>query len=165
MSLVLTLISFDYLRPDISKGITTLISCVQFESCDSHNKLSKTWYLKRDYDYKDLSKINISLQGVYYLRPDISKGITTGCSCKPKWIRNVSILLSKTWYLKRDYDSPTTILSGDLTSYYLRPDISKGITTRYGWSGYKNPYLYYLRPDISKGITTLVFDLHLKLPS
>ena len=94
-----------YLRPDISKGITT-------ESISEHARIF-------------CGAID------YYLRPDISKGITTDTVKTPIY---------------------NTVIN------YLRPDISKGITTYLRRSMTtmmtQSSMLYYLRPDISKGITT-----------
>ena len=85
-----------------------------------------------------------------YLRPDISKGITTDFQQARLW---QSSFLSTTWHIKRDYDLLNTvviierlILIYDLTYQKgLRP---QGTRDKRSWN---SPYL---RPDISKGITT-----------
>ena len=110
--------------------------------------LSKTWHIKRDYD-RAINACAI-LSSMHYLRPDISKGITTFV---PREGNAPILRLSTTWHIKRDYDPSFMKKLQSLKFYYLRPDISKGITTFLSAFLMTSP-LNYLRPDISKGITT-----------
>ena len=116
---------FNYLRPDISKGITTLHYS---DLVSSHMFLD---YLRPDISKGITTYLPVSpwyCSWYHYLRPDISKGITT-------WERaacyiETRTILSTTWHIKRDYDCPVPArLNTKYPSYYLRPDISKGITT------------------------------------
>ena len=114
-----------YLRPDISKGITTL-----------------------DVD------VTPSTLALHYLRPDISKGITTTLLAHPPLPHPE---LSTTWHIKRDYDFYLHI-----QSHYLGIGIIYDLTYQKGLRQITTAMshtleLYYLRPDISKGITTCSF--------
>ena len=124
--------------------------------------------------------------GYTYLRPDISKGITThNKRTKPQNIQyliydltyqkglrprascsssTVTIFLSTTWHIKRDYDILSLISSHLSAPSYLRPDISKGITTFPLADSQTRPEQTYLRPDISKGITTNL-NLEMQVPN
>ena len=113
--------NWTYLRPDISKGITTLklplcirLLCAliydltyqkglrhknHISNFTNQPHLSTTWHIKRDYDL------------IIY-----NKGVLQ------------FLILSTTWHIKRDYDFLQLSLPSSKDSY-LRPDISKGITT------------------------------------
>ena len=187
-----------YLRPDISKGITT---------SDSPHQTIYWNPLIYDLTYqKGLRRWPRQpwTSALWpYLRPDISKGITTftltalpdalrailiydltyqkglrlEMFSRPKWIAFLHLiydltyqkglrrieesnkqfsltLLSTTWHIKRDYDLERCLEILYAGSAYLRPDISKGITTSYVFPSMFPDFHSYLRPDISKGITT-----------
>ena len=89
--------------------------------------LSTTWHIKRDYDSKSPAARQ-SNKISPYLRPDISKGITTNVPTARNFSNTTS--LSTTWHIKRDYDHPSVTNMSNLSTTYLRPDISKGITTK-----------------------------------
>ena len=175
----------NYLRPDISKGITTYFTAAPTSAAVASPELSTTWHIKRDYDFSIIlsSRVSIAFSLSDYLRPDISKGITT-----PNDQLDSSSLYHQIIYdLTYQKGLRLPLLSREeLTSVdadYLRPDISKGITTvvharqaalvveielSTTWH-IKRDYDFqllgrelpgagwkgdYLRPDISKGITT-----------
>ena len=122
-----------YLRPDISKGITTN-SLKWSKFFDIFFKLSKTWYLKRDYDSSrlchPLRRLILLLSKTWYLKRDYDHDLsrlTFPCM--------VTGWLSKTWYLKRDYDhvvqdTCTEIIRWVLSkTWYLKRDYDKPIPT------------------------------------
>ena len=109
--------------------------------------LSKTWHIKRDYD-RAINACAI-LSSMHYLRPDISKGITTFV---PREGNAPILRLSTTWHIKRDYDPSFMKKLQSLKFYYLRPDISKGITTNLSGANLSGAYLIIYDLTYQKGL-------------
>ena len=118
------IIYLNYLRPDISKGITTIRRITKSDSLIT--ELSTTWHIKRDYD----QLIHVSI------------------------LSSVVVLLSTTWHIKRDYDKP--VPKQVLSPLYIIYDLTyqKGLRQKIFDTSIYMKIKYYLRPDISKGITT-----------
>ena len=145
----------NYLRPDISKGITTLVrvSVMQLDVCIIYDLtyqkglrldticpidifyfgvLSTTWHIKRDYDFKRKLPFFVAIPNHIIYDLTYQKGLRL---ITPAMIRPMPVV----------------------AFYYLRPDISKGITTHSTPNEFYKHQTHYLRPDISKGITTFNF--------